>query len=37
MVDEVVSTIDTLVKKNGNRLQVEVDEAIGEMRADITN
>jgi signal transduction histidine kinase len=36
MVDEVVSTIDTLVKKNGNRLQVEVDEAIGEMRADIT-
>jgi len=36
MVGEVVSTIDTLVKKNGNRLQVEVDEAIGEMRADIT-
>ena len=36
MVDEVVSTIDTLVKKNGNRLKVEVDEAIGEMRADIT-
>jgi signal transduction histidine kinase len=36
MVDDVVSTIDTLVKKNGNRLQVEVDEAIGEMRADIT-
>jgi signal transduction histidine kinase/DNA-binding response OmpR family regulator len=36
MVGEVVSTIDTLVKKNGNRLKVEVDEAIGEMRADIT-
>jgi signal transduction histidine kinase/DNA-binding response OmpR family regulator len=36
MVDDVVSTIDTLVKKNGNRLQVEVDEAIGAMRADIT-
>jgi signal transduction histidine kinase len=36
MVDEVVSTIDPLVKKNGNRLKVEVDEAIGEMRADIT-
>jgi signal transduction histidine kinase len=36
MVNDVVSTIDTLVKKNGNRLQVEVDETIGEMRADIT-
>jgi len=36
MVDDVVSTIDTLVKKNGNRLKVEVDETIGEMRADIT-
>ena len=36
MVDEVVSTIDTLVKKNGNRLKVEVDESIGEMRADVT-
>jgi len=36
MVDDVVSTIDTLVKKNGNRLKVDVDEAIGEMRADIT-
>jgi len=36
MVDEVVSTIDTLVKKKGNRLQVEVDESIGEMRADVT-
>jgi len=36
MVGEVVSTIDTLVKKNGNRLQVELDESIGEMRADVT-
>ncbi|MBW2271587.1 MAG: response regulator, partial [Deltaproteobacteria bacterium] len=36
MVEDVVSTIDTLVKKNGNRLKVEVDEAIVEMRADVT-
>jgi signal transduction histidine kinase/DNA-binding response OmpR family regulator len=36
LVNDVVSTIDTLVKKNGNRLQVEMDEAVGEMRADIT-
>ena len=36
MIEDVVSTIDTLVKKNGNRLQVEVDAAIGEMRADVT-
>ena len=36
MVDEVVTTIDTLVQKNGNRLQLEVDTAIGVMRADIT-
>ena len=36
MLDDVVSTIDTLVQKNGNRLKMEVDEAIGEMRADVT-
>ncbi len=36
MVGDVVSTIDTLVKKNGNRLNVTVDKAIGEMRADVT-
>jgi CheY-like chemotaxis protein/nitrogen-specific signal transduction histidine kinase len=36
MVDDVVSTIDALVKKNGNRLKVERDESIGEMRADVT-
>jgi signal transduction histidine kinase/DNA-binding response OmpR family regulator len=36
MVDDVVSTIGALVKKNGNRLKVERDESIGEMRADVT-
>ena len=36
MVNDVVSTIDTLVKKNGNRLRVEIDAGIVEMRADIT-
>jgi len=36
MVDGVTATIDTLVKKNGNRLRVEVDPSLGEMRADLT-
>jgi signal transduction histidine kinase/DNA-binding response OmpR family regulator len=36
MVADVVSTIDTLVKKNGNTLKVERDESVGEMRADVT-
>jgi signal transduction histidine kinase/DNA-binding response OmpR family regulator len=36
MVDEVVATIDTLVKKNDNRLVVEVDPSLSEMRADLT-
>ena len=36
LVEEVVNTIDTLVKKNDNRLKVEVDPSLGEMRADIT-
>ena len=36
LVDEVVDTIDTLVKRNDNRLKVEVDPSLGEMRADIT-
>lgn len=36
MVKDVVATIDTLVKKNGNRLNVEMDESIGAMRADVT-
>ena len=36
MLEEVVSTIDTLVKKKNNQLKVEVDTNIGEMRADVT-
>jgi signal transduction histidine kinase len=36
MVHDVVSTIDTLVTKNGNRLTVELDAGLGDMRADIT-
>jgi len=36
LVNEVVNTIDTLVKRNDNRLKVEVDPSLGEMRADIT-
>lgn len=36
LVKDVVATIDTLVKKNGNRLEVELDESIGSMRADVT-
>jgi CheY-like chemotaxis protein/anti-sigma regulatory factor (Ser/Thr protein kinase) len=36
MVEDVVATIDTLVKKNGNSLRVDRDESIGEMRADVT-
>ncbi|MBK5105449.1 MAG: hypothetical protein JJE42_14470 [Burkholderiales bacterium] len=36
MLQEVVSTIDTLVKKNNNQLKVEVETTIGEMRADVT-
>jgi signal transduction histidine kinase/DNA-binding response OmpR family regulator len=36
MVDAVVSTIDALVKKNGNTLKVEVDPSLGAMRADVT-
>ena len=36
MVDGVVSTVDTLVKKNGNHLRVEVDPSLGEMYADLT-
>ena len=36
LVEGVVSTIDTLVKKNGNRLQVEVDPSLKNMHADIT-
>ncbi len=36
MVEDVVATIDALVKKNDNRLRVEVDPSLGEMRADLT-
>ena len=36
LVEGVVSTIDALVKKNANRLEVEVDRSLGEMHADIT-
>jgi PAS domain S-box-containing protein len=36
MIDEVVSTIDTLVRKNDNELRVELDPTLGVMRADLT-
>jgi CheY-like chemotaxis protein/anti-sigma regulatory factor (Ser/Thr protein kinase) len=36
LVEGVVSTIDALVQKNGNRLTVEVDSSLREMHADIT-
>jgi signal transduction histidine kinase/CheY-like chemotaxis protein len=36
LVEGVVSTIDTLVQKNQNRLAVEVDPSLAEMRADVT-
>jgi signal transduction histidine kinase/CheY-like chemotaxis protein len=36
MLEEVTTTIDTLVKKNDNRLKLEIDPSLGEMRADIT-
>ncbi len=36
MVTSVVTTIDTLVSKNANRLTVDVEGGIGEMRADVT-
>ncbi|MDJ0851147.1 MAG: response regulator [Myxococcota bacterium] len=36
MVENVVATIDAVVKKNGNRLTVEVDPALSSMRADLT-
>lgn len=36
MVDEVVSTIQPLLDKNGNRLVVEKDENLGTIRADLT-
>jgi CheY-like chemotaxis protein/anti-sigma regulatory factor (Ser/Thr protein kinase) len=36
MVDGVVATIETVVKKNGNRLRVELDPSLTRMRADLT-
>ena len=36
MVDEVVTTIQPLLDKNGNRLTVEKPEQLGTMRADLT-
>jgi signal transduction histidine kinase/CheY-like chemotaxis protein len=35
-LEEVAATVDTLLEKNDNRLHVEVDPSLGEMRADIT-
>jgi len=36
MIEDVVATAEPLVKKNDNRLRVEVDPSLGEMRADLT-
>jgi signal transduction histidine kinase/CheY-like chemotaxis protein len=36
LIEGVVSTIDTLIKKNGNRLEVEVDPSLGSMCSDVT-
>jgi CheY-like chemotaxis protein/anti-sigma regulatory factor (Ser/Thr protein kinase) len=36
MVDEVVATIDALIKKNNNTLKAVIDPALGEMHADVT-
>jgi signal transduction histidine kinase/CheY-like chemotaxis protein len=36
VVSDVVSTIEPLVRKNGNTLELSVDESVGAMRADLT-
>jgi signal transduction histidine kinase/CheY-like chemotaxis protein len=36
MVDEVVATIDAMVQSGGNRLSVDLDPTLHEMRADLT-
>jgi len=36
LIGDVVSTVDGLVKRNDNRLHVEVDPRLGDMRADLT-
>jgi PAS domain S-box-containing protein len=36
LIEGVVSTVDTLVKKNDNRLSLELDPSLTQMRADVT-
>jgi hypothetical protein len=36
LIDEVASTVDTLIQKNGNSLNVDVDPALRNARADVT-
>ncbi len=36
MIDDVASTVTTLVEKNNNVLDIQVEEGIGSMRADMT-
>jgi hypothetical protein len=36
MIDEVVATIDAVIRKNGNTLRVEVDDSLAAMHADLT-
>jgi CheY-like chemotaxis protein/nitrogen-specific signal transduction histidine kinase len=36
MIDDVVATIQSLIERKRNRLSVEFDPALGEMRADLT-
>ena len=36
VIDDVVATSEALVKKNDNRLRVEVEPSLGSMRADLT-
>jgi signal transduction histidine kinase/CheY-like chemotaxis protein len=36
MIDEVVATIDTLIRKKQNTLKIELDDSLTTMRADLT-
>jgi signal transduction histidine kinase len=36
MVDELIGTIDAVIRQNGNTLTVTLDDPLGEMRADLT-
>ena len=36
MLDELVSTIDAVVRQNGNTCSVTCDESVGAMHADLT-